>query len=632
MPVIEIARLIVRSGNLANLPNPSFEEGEFGLALDAGRLFIGTPNLAEVQDRMDSGVSPYGNTEILTEWSPNVESLIQYTYRNRYNSIDGATPYTGASSSSRIYRILQEKLDDYVSVKDYGAKGDGRYDNVSSKTTAELNAETYALRRAALDVSLTKSATNQEGAYNRRALVFPAGVYEINDTLYLPPNSTWIGAGKDKTIVVLTDTTVASVLETISGQATISDLDNDTLNNYVGANILIDPLDETTFKNLPRNIVVSGITFLHLGNQDVLRAFRMSNALFIDCEFKSNYVTGSKNTGTSTNYDTANDSVAIMIDGLGNGSTSGWEQYQPTDIHFVNCKISHSTYGFLATSDQTGINFDQCLFTCLYRGVSLGESPYAIGPLSTPTPASSGVPKGGPRAVKITNSLFKNIEREGFVVWTTHTSLEYVDVNNGGGFNTSAFNRYENVGYGLDSDCQPTGTAISPVIRFVTNSAYNSSISDTFSRNVIPTDSTNYTDYRIAKSNLDTNIILNAQDPFTTPLIVSTNGAIIEANAAAWTSFDPPITFPLNTVNSVMFDFSYKKNSAGEPHKIGTLQIISNGTNVSFTENSVLLDPSAENTVDLNVVVSGSNIEVQYSNSDPANDGIMAWTAKAWNI
>src|SRR5574344_2059257 len=105
MAISQISRIQVRRGSKDFLPsgtpeNPvSLLEGEIGLTVDDGQLFIGTPNLGKIENRKpgivpqgtmenekgqtEKGRFPYANTQILTEFSRNTEELINYVYRNR---------------------------------------------------------------------------------------------------------------------------------------------------------------------------------------------------------------------------------------------------------------------------------------------------------------------------------------------------------------------------------------------------------------------------------------------------------------------------------------------------------------------------------------------------------------------
>ena len=83
MAIVQISQIKNRRGLRDDLPKPSLEEGEIGLSLETGELFIGTPNLPVATFRAENDIFPFANTQILTEWTDNVRTLLQYAYRNR---------------------------------------------------------------------------------------------------------------------------------------------------------------------------------------------------------------------------------------------------------------------------------------------------------------------------------------------------------------------------------------------------------------------------------------------------------------------------------------------------------------------------------------------------------------------
>jgi hypothetical protein len=68
MPVIEISKIQIRRGDQADLLPSSLAPGEFGMAKDTGRLFLGAdPN--DTGLFADRSVTPFENIEVLTEAS-----------------------------------------------------------------------------------------------------------------------------------------------------------------------------------------------------------------------------------------------------------------------------------------------------------------------------------------------------------------------------------------------------------------------------------------------------------------------------------------------------------------------------------------------------------------------------------
>ena len=112
MAITQLSRIQLRRGKKEDLPQLS--SGEMGWAIDTQQLYIGNGSLAE-------GAPEVGNTLILTEDTDLISAFEQYTYQGN-NSL---TIATGPDANSPVKRTLQDRLDDYVSVKAFGAVGDG---------------------------------------------------------------------------------------------------------------------------------------------------------------------------------------------------------------------------------------------------------------------------------------------------------------------------------------------------------------------------------------------------------------------------------------------------------------------------------------------------------------------------
>ena len=112
MPIVQISRIQHRRGKATDLPQ--LAAGELGWAVDDQRLYIGNGTVAD-------GAPAVGNTEILTAGSSAFSTALNYVYKGYLG--DSTPILTGASAD--IKRTLQQTLDDYVSVKAFGAVGDG---------------------------------------------------------------------------------------------------------------------------------------------------------------------------------------------------------------------------------------------------------------------------------------------------------------------------------------------------------------------------------------------------------------------------------------------------------------------------------------------------------------------------
>jgi hypothetical protein len=222
MSIVKIARLQSRRGLMENLPQLS--GGELGWAQDERRLFIGNGTLEE-------GAPILGNTEVLTKFSS--LSDINLVYKGQSS---GYTAQTGPNSGSPILRTLQEKFDERVSVKDFGAVGD------------DLTDDTLAIQRAINEV-FTRTANSK----SRKILYFPAGNYTITDTILVPPFCQIIGEKKGVTIKFQPST------QNQNPAFRTCDF-NKNVGNQIGSGTQI----------VPEDIYISGINIVSLNSNNIL--------------------------------------------------------------------------------------------------------------------------------------------------------------------------------------------------------------------------------------------------------------------------------------------------------------------------------------------------------------------------
>ena len=112
MPIVQISRIQHRRGKATDLPQ--LAAGEIGWSVDDQRLYIGNGTVAD-------GAPAVGNTEIVTSGSSGFTTALNYVYKGYLG--DSTPIVTGAAGD--ISRTLQATLDDYVSIKAFGAVGDG---------------------------------------------------------------------------------------------------------------------------------------------------------------------------------------------------------------------------------------------------------------------------------------------------------------------------------------------------------------------------------------------------------------------------------------------------------------------------------------------------------------------------
>jgi hypothetical protein len=117
MAIVQVSRITNRKGLSENLPQ--LAGAEFGWVIDQRKLYIGNGTLAD-------GAPAIGNTEILTQYSDILNLSTSYTYKGEHA---GYTVQTGPTSGDPVTQTLQAKLDNFASVLDFGATGDGTTDD-----------------------------------------------------------------------------------------------------------------------------------------------------------------------------------------------------------------------------------------------------------------------------------------------------------------------------------------------------------------------------------------------------------------------------------------------------------------------------------------------------------------------
>jgi len=180
MAVTQISRIQHRRGLEQDLPQ--LASAELGWSIDTRQLYIGNGTLEE-------GAPIVGVTRILTEHdisdiTSNTSFYTNYTF---VGNAAGYTAQTGPSALAPVVRSYQQKFDDVINVRDFGALGDGVTD------------DTAALNRAFQQIY--KSTVTSTEPRARRTIYFPGGNYKTTDSLLIPPFAKIVGDGISSTIV-----------------------------------------------------------------------------------------------------------------------------------------------------------------------------------------------------------------------------------------------------------------------------------------------------------------------------------------------------------------------------------------------------------------------------------------------
>ena len=309
MAITSISRIQHRRGLKADLP-VNLAEGEFGWCLDTRELFIGNG-------------PGYGlNSQILTEYSNN-DQLVKH----QYVGPTGIPAVTHLPNLPPTIRSLGSKLDERVSVKDYGAIGNGIADD-----TAAINlAITDRYKSAVLNGNSPKMA--------RVALYFPSGRYRITSPIVILPYLHIIGDGQHNTEIFMDNLTATCV-------ATTGDSLGQTDVN-IGANAAITP---------------NGITISHIAltqsnkTGDVLDIWRTTNIDLFHVTLEGHYV---QSDGS------INGTASLRV--RSNGALLPCSM-----INATNCHFSHSVYAFASSNINDYCNFVSfvgCYFTYCYTAI-----------------------------------------------------------------------------------------------------------------------------------------------------------------------------------------------------------------------------------------------------------------------
>ena len=394
MAVVQISRIQIRRGQKNQGSGvPQLSGGEFGWAVDSRELYIGNGSVAE-------GAPAVGNTKIITEHDD------LFTLANTYTYLGGQTVQTGVTSTAPVKRTLQDRLDELVSVKAFGAKGDG-------------TDQTVAIQRAIDQLYINSSTKGTE--QSRAQLYFPAGVYKITSTIFVPPFASIVGAGKDKTKFDVTNNVI--VFQTVNESSTPGTPADDS---------------SSTTLNQARQIVMKDFTVATTQTtQPVfkLQSCKMSN-------FENIRITGPWTTGTTITRANA---------GIELGSLSSVVCTQ--ENKFDHITVDGMSVGIVSDDDVYNNHFHCCYFKNLGHGIQFGQNS-VLGSQGQVT---------GPCKNKIGFSEFKNIDKEGLAI-----------ANGNNNFSTT--NNYEGVGNVGGTE----GNAQYSIIDFAVPG--NSSIEDSFTR------------------------------------------------------------------------------------------------------------------------------------------------------
>ena len=338
MPIVQISRIQHRRGKRTDLPQ--LAAGELGWVVDEQRLFIGNGTVSD-------GAPAVGNTEIVTSGSSAFTTALNHTYKGY---LGDSTP-VGTSQQ----RTVQQRLDDYVSVKDFGAAGDD--------STADITAIQNAIDEIYKD-------TDKDDTRSRRVLFFPAGTYRINAALKIPPYATLIGEGPDKTIIRNSGNNAVMVTQDDDGN--------------VGANI------GNSSATTPTQIQISNMTLRNTVAYGGVSLDRVTHAYFNNVKFQGSYASGGSDASTSKGV-TVNHSNAT---------------YSTSNVTFNQCQFTKFARLVDVSYNATNVRFHACDFSTAYYGALIGAE----------MDGSTAGLNDGPRDMQFTSSSWSTIGQQAILV------------------------------------------------------------------------------------------------------------------------------------------------------------------------------------------------------------------------
>ena len=298
MAVVQISKIQVRRGQKnSNSGVPQLSSAEFAWTVDTQELFIGNGSVAE-------GAPYVGNTKILTEHDNILDLASSYEFAGNDPSVTGT-----------VQRSLQTKLDEYVSVLDFGANGDGSTDSV-----------------AAFETAFTQLFRNTNNNF-KKVLIVPNGTYLFSSDLRVPSNVIMQGETRDGVVLNIGTNNIRFITANGTEVAGFSST------------------------NRPQNVTISNLTIQRTTGQTVLSGITASK--FESIRFLGNFA--------------IDDTVALLTT---EPAAVFWENTlsgtQVSDIEFNDCVFEANSISIKATqllSFDTTVKIRHSKFFINYVGV-----------------------------------------------------------------------------------------------------------------------------------------------------------------------------------------------------------------------------------------------------------------------
>ena len=348
MAVVQISKIQVRRGQKNSISGiPQLSSAEFAWAVDSQELFIGNGSVAE-------GAPFVGNTKILTEHDNILELASSYQFASDDTGIVNSVP-----------RSLQGKLDEYVSVLDFGAVPDGSTDC------------TPAFEAAFLDLF-----DNVSGSY-KKVLYVPNGFYKFDRDLTIPSTARIAGETPAQAVLDINNNNIFFATPGSSDSPVFVKISNLTIVSLSGQ-VDLSTLQSSIFDTVSFiGDYQLGDTVAALGSRPGLVTWTnqtVGNAVtdvkFINCEFQ--FAALAVTCVQTAFFDTRVDfdrckfsfcDTGIFIDGVDQGTL--WR--------ITNCDFEFMFTHALSSFGGTGTQISGCRFTNC--GNELGSAQFPIYPI-----------------------------------------------------------------------------------------------------------------------------------------------------------------------------------------------------------------------------------------------------------
>ena len=416
MAVVQISKIQLRRGQKNSQSGiPQLSSAEMAWAVDTQELFIGNGSVAE-------GAPFVGNTKILTE---------------RDNLLELASSYEFASDDPSIRntqsRTLQSKLDESVSILDFGAVGDGITDNV-----------------AAFETAFNQLFNNVDNRY-KKVLIIPNGTYVFKSALRIPSN-----------VIMRGETSRGSILK----------IDNNDIRFVTSTG---EELSDFNSMNRPVLVNISNLTILRSSGQVVLSG--VSKSIFSNINFQGNYILGESVSSLIA------EPSAVFWQNLNDGIST-------TDITFEFCNFETSSIGVKCTTVDnplsTKIKFNKCNFFVnhigvLIFGVENQDNDWIINDCEFEEIVTQALRAEAGKNTKLLNCNFKKVGNGTGLATNPETPMIYFEEKQGNILIDCSSDRQQLAGIVMQSNIP----AISEVVNsdkavFVNRNFSNVGLSDTF--------------------------------------------------------------------------------------------------------------------------------------------------------